>query len=105
VKKLVIGVIAVGVAALLACAGRAAVTGATQKPHGEVVRFVRADLGSYVKATGVVRAAIDAEVRVGVQSPGVWRRLHVRVGDEVQKGQWLAELESRSLRAKRSGHR
>lgn len=99
-KRLLIGVVAVGIAALLAWAGRATVTGAAEQPRGEVVRVVRGDLGSAVKATGVVRAAIDAEVRVGVQSPGVLRRLHVRVGDRVQKGQLLAELESRSLKAR-----
>jgi len=100
VKKLIVGVIAVGIAVLVAWAGRAAVTGAAEKPNNEIVRAVRGELGSSVKATGVVRAAIDAEVRVGVQSPGVLRHLHVRVGDSVKKGQLLAELESRSLNAR-----
>ncbi len=99
-KKLKLGLIVIGVAALLAWAGRAAVTRTVEKPAAEIARVVRQDLGSYVKATGVARAAIDAEVRVGVQAPSVLRRLHVRVGDSVKQGQLLAELESRSLRAR-----
>jgi macrolide-specific efflux system membrane fusion protein len=39
-------------------------------------------------------------VRVGVQSPGVLRQLHVKIGDSVKRQQLIAELESRSLHAK-----
>ena len=99
-KKVKISLIALGAAALLAWAGRAAVTRTAAKPHNEIAHAAKSDLGASVKATGVVRAPTDAEVRVGVQSPGVMRRLHVRVGDSVEKGQLLAEFESRALKAK-----
>ena len=99
-KKLALGMIAIAAAALLAWAGRAAIMSPPEAIHSQTARATLNDLGTVVKATGVVRPAIDAEVRVGVQSPGVLRRLHVRVGERVAKGQLLAELEARSLRAK-----
>jgi HlyD family secretion protein len=53
-----------------------------------------------VKATGVLRPMVGAEVRVGSRISGVVRRLHVRIGDRVEKGQRLAELDDRDLRAR-----
>ncbi|MGZ8869189.1 MAG: biotin/lipoyl-binding protein [Thermoanaerobaculia bacterium] len=50
-----------------------------------------------VKATGVIRPMIGAEVRVGSRISGVVRRLYVRIGDRVEKGQLLAELDDRDL--------
>jgi RND family efflux transporter MFP subunit len=67
----------------------------------EVVRAARRDLDSVVKATGVVRPVVGAEVKVGSRASGVVERLHVRVGDRVEKGQLLAELETRELLARR----
>jgi macrolide-specific efflux system membrane fusion protein len=100
--KIAVAGVAVGAVALLAVAGRSALIGGKPEARpGGVARVVRRDIGSVVKATGVVRPSIGAEVRVGVQSPGVLRRLHVGIGDEVAKGQLLAELEAGSLRAKR----
>jgi HlyD family secretion protein len=54
-----------------------------------------------VKATGVVRPITGAEVRVGSRASGVVRRLRVRIGDRVAKGQLLAELETGELAARR----
>jgi HlyD family secretion protein len=61
------------------------------KPRGEIV----------VKATGVVKPMIGAEVRVGSRISGVVHRLFVRVGDTVREGQLLAELDDRDLVAQR----
>lgn len=54
-----------------------------------------------VKATGVIKPMIGAEVRVGSRISGVVRRLYVRVGDTVRAGQLLAELDDRDLVARR----
>lgn len=54
-----------------------------------------------VKATGVVKPMIGAEVRVGSRISGVVHRLFVRVGDSVREGQLLAELDDRDLVAQR----
>ncbi len=67
----------------------------------EIVRAARRDLDSVVKATGVIRPVVGAEVKVGSRASGVVERLHARVGDRVRKGQLLAELETRELAARR----
>lgn len=54
-----------------------------------------------VKATGVIKPMTGAEVRVGSRVSGVVQRLYVRIGDRVEKGQLLAELDDRDLMARR----
>ena len=68
----------------------------------QVARVARRDLETVVKATGIVKPMVGAEVRVGSRASGVVRRLFVRVGDTVEAGQLLAELDARDLRARRS---
>jgi len=63
-------------------------------------RVVRRDLEQAVKATGVVKPRVGAEVRVGSRVSGVVHRLYVQVGDRVEKGQLLAELDDRELEAR-----
>ena len=65
------------------------------------VRVGRRTIGSFVKATGVVKPRIGAEVKVGSRVSGVVARLHVRIGDRVERGRLLAELETRELVARR----
>ncbi|PTY07911.1 efflux RND transporter periplasmic adaptor subunit [Opitutaceae bacterium EW11] len=67
----------------------------------ETVRVVRRTLGSTVKATGVIKPRVGAEVRVGSRLSGVVSRLYVMVGDRVEAGQPLAELDARDLIARR----
>ena len=55
-----------------------------------------------MKATGVIKPMIGAEVRVGSRVSGVVRRLYVREGDVVKAGAALAELDDRDLRARRN---
>lgn len=62
---------------------------------------VRTATAPVVKATGVVKPCVGAEVRVGSRVSGVVRRLYVKVGDAVRKGQVLAELDDRDLTALR----
>jgi RND family efflux transporter MFP subunit len=77
--------------------------GGEASPAGglEVSRAARRDLDSAVKATGVIRPVVGAEVKVGSRASGVVEQLHVRVGDRVEKGRLLAQLESRELAARR----
>jgi RND family efflux transporter MFP subunit len=69
--------------------------------RGEVARVARRTIESSVKATGVVKPRIGAEVKAGSRVSGVVARLHVRIGDEVARGQLLAELDTRELVARR----
>jgi len=103
-RKLVVACVVIGVVAISV----AFVRRATEKRHQEdarntqVVRVTRRDMVSAVKATGVIKPMIGAEVRVGSRASGVVRRLYVKVGDTVQKGQLLAELDVQELSARRA---
>ena len=66
-----------------------------------VVRAMRRDIGTTVKATGVIKPKVGAQVRVGSRASGVVAHLHVRIGDAVEQGQLLAELDDRELVARR----
>jgi HlyD family secretion protein len=101
--KLAWGLITAVVAGPLVFLGRAAVTrGQDTLPRKETARVARRTLASTVKATGVVKPRIGAEVKVGSRVSGVVARLHVRIGDTVARGQLLAELETRELAARRN---
>jgi len=63
-------------------------------------RVVRRDIASSVQATGVIRAQIGAEVKVGSRISGRVERLYANIGDVVNKGQLLAQIEQVDLRAK-----
>ncbi len=100
-KLLLTGVVlAIAAAAVVGALGIAARrdkdAGAAQT---QVVRVTRRDLETRVKATGIVKPMIGAQVRVGSRISGVVSRLYVRVGDTVAKGQILAELDARDLLA------
>jgi HlyD family secretion protein len=66
----------------------------------QTVRVVRRDIGNVVKATGIIKPRVGAEVRVGSRISGVVKNLFVRIGDRVTKGQLLAELDDRDLIAR-----
>src|SRR5262245_13285113 len=67
----------------------------------DTVRVGRRNPGRGVRATGGSNPVIGAEVRVGSRVSGVVKRLFVRIGDKVEKGQLLAELDDRELIARR----
>lgn len=68
-------------------------------PAVEIVRVQRRELPSEIMARGAVRPEVGAEIRVGPRLSGVLRRLYVRVGDQVRRGQLLAELDHTHLDA------
>ena len=57
------------------------------------------DFSSSVLATGAVQTQIGAEVRVGARISGKVERLLANIGDDVIKGQVIAELEKADLQA------
>lgn len=75
-----------GPAAVVEVGGTFAVQVAARSPISEVVN-----------TTGVIKPRNGAEVRVGSRISGVLEQLHVDVGDTVQSGQLLAELDAREL--------
>jgi HlyD family secretion protein len=66
---------------------------------GKTGVVMRRDLGSVVLATGIIKPCVGAEVRVGSRVSGIVKRLHVRIGDFVEKGQLLGELDPTESRA------
>ena len=92
----------VGLIAVAACTG----TAWTLWPRAEsanpglgTAKVVRRDFASLVLATGAVRPKVGAEVRVGARISGKVERLHANIGDVVNKGQVIAELEKAELKA------
>ena len=60
---------------------------------------VRRDFSASVLATGAVRPRVGAEVRVGSRISGTVKRLHANIGDTVEKGRVIAELDREDLDA------
>jgi len=102
-RTIVKGVVVLGlVAAAVAGWKRLDTAHARQSSEGpETVRVTRRDVGTVAKAAGVIKPMIGAEVNVGSSVSGIVMRLHVQTGDHVEKGQLLAELDSRALAARR----
>ncbi len=103
-KKLVLSLVILGAVAVAALVLARGFSLREQEPAQaeKVVRRVRRAPESAVTATGVIKPMSGAEVRVGSRVSGVVRRLFVRVGDAVRKGQILAELDARELLARRA---
>ena len=66
----------------------------------ETAQVVRRDIGSSVLATGIIKPMVGAEVKVGSRISGVVKRLRANIGDHVQAGQIIAELDDAELQAK-----
>ncbi|WP_210772235.1 efflux RND transporter periplasmic adaptor subunit [Pseudodesulfovibrio sp. zrk46] len=60
----------------------------------------RADVSKILEATGIVKAQVGAQVKIGAQATGVLQTVPVKVGDHVKKGDLVAEIDSRELRAR-----
>ncbi|MBN2579671.1 MAG: efflux RND transporter periplasmic adaptor subunit [Pirellulales bacterium] len=74
-------------------------TAKTADPAAVTARVVRRDFTSSVLATGAVKPEIGAEVRVGARISGKVEKLRANIGDSVQVGQVIAELEKADLQA------
>ncbi len=62
-------------------------------PGLQTARVTRRDISSSIIATGIIRPAVGAEVRVGSRISGIVKRLYTNIGDRVEKGKLLAELD------------
>jgi len=65
----------------------------------QTTKVIRRDFSSTVLATGAVKPQVGAEVRVGARISGKVEHLYANIGDQVKKGQILAELEKDDLSA------
>ncbi len=53
-----------------------------------------------LEATGIVKAQVGAQVKIGTRATGELDSVQVKVGDHVEKGELVAEIDSRELRAR-----
>ncbi|MEA1997524.1 MAG: efflux RND transporter periplasmic adaptor subunit, partial [Gemmatimonadota bacterium] len=68
-------------------------------PERNIARVFRRDFSSTVLAAGVVTAQVGAEVRVGARVAGKVERLYTNIGDRVEKGDVIAQLEKDDIEA------
>ncbi len=73
----------------------------SRREGSETAAVTRRDIGASVKATGIIKAKIGAEVRAGSRVSGIVKRLFVKIGDSVRKGDPLAELDGKEWEARR----
>lgn len=100
-KKWAIMVIVVlGVAAASFGAYKLFFAKASKEVNFQTETVQRRDIASSVQATGVIRAKIGAEVKVGARISGKVDKLYANIGDVVKKGQLIARLEQEDLKAK-----
>lgn len=87
--------------ALFLLAGGLSGCGGDGGPAGssETARVERRTFATTVTAIGSVQPQIGAEVRVGARVSGRVRRLVANIGDRVERGQVIAELETEDLDA------
>jgi RND family efflux transporter MFP subunit len=74
-------------------------SGKSQQEY-ETVTALKRDVGAVVQATGIVKAMVGADVKVGARTPGKVVELPINVGDKVNKGQIIAKIEQDDLVAK-----
>lgn len=67
--------------------------------QGNAVPVKMMDLPAQIQATGTVTPRVGAQVKVGPRVSGRLEHLYVQVGDRVKKGQVLAVLEQKDLKA------
>lgn len=73
---------------------------ATPRAKEKVVHVERRKVGAVVNATGIIRLRVGSEVRVGSQLSGIVKKLNVTVGSHVEKGDAIAEIDDRTIRAR-----
>ena len=94
--------IGVGALLVLAVAGWFTLrpTGDRDQQTQEVHTVGRRDISATVMAMGVVRPMVGAEVKVGSRVSGVVTRLRANIGDHVQAGEVIAEIDDAEFRAR-----
>ena len=89
---------------VLALAGFAGWKLVLQKENGEAkilaTTEIRAgEVRKVLEATGIVKSQVGSIVKIGARSTGEIRTMLVKVGDKVQKGDLIAEIDDRELQA------
>ncbi len=89
---------------LAAAAGWAVLRGAG---GGDEVRIIRTEtlapgtVRKVLEATGIVKAMVGAQVKIGARTSGIIDKMLVKIGDHVEKGQLIALIDSREETAQK----
>jgi multidrug efflux pump subunit AcrA (membrane-fusion protein) len=94
--KFALFVIILALIAMQGCKSAAA----TEEASRQTATVSRRDIRAQIQATGVVRAMVGAEVKVGSRVSGKVERLYANIGDKVKKGDPIAKLEDADLKAR-----
>ncbi len=91
-------------ALLLAAAGAGAWYWSTSRNVQETkvlqtVRLGKNTVRATLEATGIIKPEVGAIVKTGSRATGLIRKMYVRVGDAVRKGDLIAEIDDREQRA------
>ncbi len=73
---------------------------ASTEPDPETIRVRRETLDRTVSATGVIRPMVGAEIDVGSRISGIVRGIPVQVGDPVDRGDLLAQIDPTEFQAR-----
>lgn len=65
----------------------------------QTVRLGKNTVRATLEATGIIKPEVGAIVKTGSRSTGLIRKMYVRVGDAVRKGDLIAEIDDREQRA------
>ncbi|KJR42505.1 RND family efflux transporter MFP subunit [Candidatus Magnetoovum chiemensis] len=71
------------------------------KPQIEVIQSAqvqRSNISETLVATGIVNSKVGAQIKVGARATGVILKMHVKVGQEVRKGQVVAKIDDREIK-------
>ncbi len=63
-------------------------------------RVEKAQVRKVLQATGIVKAQVGALIKIGARATGILEKVLVKVGDTVKKGDLVAEVDDRELRAR-----
>ncbi|SOB59167.1 Efflux transporter periplasmic adaptor subunit [Pseudodesulfovibrio profundus] len=66
----------------------------------ETATITRGDVAKILEATGIVKAQVGAQVKIGAQATGVLESVPVKVGDPVRKGDLIAQIDARELQSR-----
>jgi RND family efflux transporter MFP subunit len=71
----------------------------SQEIKWETLPVKRSDISTSILATGIIKPQVGAEVKIGSRASGTVTELYVNIGDQVKKGQLLAELDNSEYKA------
>lgn len=89
---------------LVAAAGWYALRGGNERGEVRILKtetLGRGTVRKVLEATGIVKAMVGAQVKIGSRTSGIIEKMLVRIGDKVEKGQLIAQIDLREETAQR----